>query len=338
MITLDTDLYLIYSLFNVSPKKVSDQYFGMSIEQIMEAEAASGNAAAARFDKEILSDPIKLLKAFKLDDIGNKFAILNSMNEHDLKELLPLLDAKDLQAGLSFFTKDKLLNLVEALPKEQLVNMTLQMFSPEQLMELMPERQLNKFLSSTDLDPSMIQKHLKDIPPAVLAQMIESVTGKLTNGAQNQGMESQAGSSDQGGAGSQAGTSSIQFGIDGQPKGLEQQGLIAQLNALPADKFQEALLNMPPKSKRNFILMMTKEDPNLLKIFDASAYTNIIARKEKSEMVKASSAISADQLVKMIGQLPKDLMAAVATQIDPEKFANVLIKSFKDILGQIIAA
>ena len=332
MITLNTDLYLIYSLFNINPKKVADDYQGMSLEEIMEAEAAQGNTAAQRFDKEILSDPIKLLKIFKLDDIGNKFAILNSLNERDLKELLPLLKKEDLQSGLNFFTKDKLLDMFGQLPKEQLVNLTFQMFSPEKLMDLMPEKELNKFLSSTDLDPSMVQKHLKDIPPAVLAQMIESVTGKLSSGSQENSSQSSA---TDGGLSTSA---PIEFGMDGQPTNLNQQGLIAQLNALSADKFQEALVNILPRSKRNFILAMTKEDPNLFKLFSATAYTNIIARKDKDDLVKASNVIGPEQLVKMIGQLPKDLMAVVATQIDPEKFANVLIKDFKDVLSKIVAA
>jgi len=325
MITLNTDLYLIYSLFNISPKKVADEYSGMSIDQIMEAEAASGNQAAARFDKEILSDPIKLMKIFKLDDIGNKFAILNSLSEHDLKEILPLLNKKDLQLGLNFFTKDKLLALVEAMPKEELVKMVFQMFSPEQVMALMPDRQLNKFLSSTELDPTMIQKHLKDIPPAVLAQMIESVTGKSIIDIGNRGEDGQV-------------ESNIHVGVDGQIRGLNQNKLIAQLNELPADKFKESLLNMPPQSKRNFILSMTKEDPKLFRLFDADAYANIMARKEKDDLIKASVVISPEQLVKMISQLPKDLMAVVATQIDPEKFANLLIKDYQDILSQIVAA
>lgn len=321
MITLNTDMYLICNMFNVSYKKITDDYSGMSIEQIMETEAAKGNTAAARFDKDILSDPVKLLKLFKLDDLGNKYAILGSLNERDLKELLPMLDKDDLQTGLNYFTKDKLLKLTEELPKDQLVNMVFQMFSQEQVMDLMPEAQLNKFLQSTDLDPSMIKKHLKDIPPEIMAQMIESVTGNLVGVSANQGAQSGSDA----GAGSQSG-------------GFNQLELIRQLNALPDDKFQEALINMPPKSKRAFILKMAKEDPKLYQIFDASAYTNMIATKDKPDIVKASSAISADQLVKMIGQLPKDLMAAVATQIDPEKFSNILIRDYKDVLKQIVAA
>ena len=51
-------------MFNISRKKLSDVYAGMSIEEIMKAEAQQGNTAAAKFDSAVLNDPIKLIKLF----------------------------------------------------------------------------------------------------------------------------------------------------------------------------------------------------------------------------------------------------------------------------------
>ena len=39
MIKLDVNTYLLFNLFNISPKKLSNEYSGMSIEDIMQAEA-----------------------------------------------------------------------------------------------------------------------------------------------------------------------------------------------------------------------------------------------------------------------------------------------------------
>lgn len=309
-ITLETDKYLLYSLFNISPRKISNEYSGKSIEEIMEAEAAQGNAAAANFDREILNNPIKLMQMFKLDDVGNKYAILSNMSEKDLKDLLPLLDPSDMVAGLNFFTKDKLLELVKSLPPEQLVKFVLEMFSPEELMQLMPEEQLNKFLQSTKMDKGMELKFLQSMNPQILAQMLESVTGQPVN---------------MGGA-----------GMDGSSGGGK--ALLAQIAALPDDKFQEALINIPPQNKRNFILQMTKQDPKLMQLFEPDAYTNIISqRRDKQDMIRSASVIEPEQLIKMLNKLPQDLAAVVMTQIDPKVFADILIKSFKDILSQVIA-
>ena len=44
-----------------------------------------------------------------------------------------------------------------------------------------------------------------------------------------------------------------------------------------------------------------------------------------------------DDIMDMIVELPEDLMAVTATQLDPEKFAKMLCTDFADILGQISA-
>lgn len=312
-IKIEANMYLLCRMFNISHKKIANEYSGMTIEEIMKAEAKQGNAAAAKFDKEILTNPIKLIELFELKDPNNKFAILSNMNEQDLEDLLPLLVQADLIAGLNFFTKDRLLDMAEDLPKEQLVNFTLQMFSPEQLMQYMPEEQLNKILTSTDMDKGLELKYLRTIKPEILAQMLETTTGQPV-----------AGSGD--------------VGLDGQAN-LDRQALLTQITELPDDKFQEAMLSMPKQSKREFVLQLTKENPKLYLAVDAGAYTSIIRdRKEKDDIVKSAKVIEPKELVKMIAQLPKDLTAVVLTQIDTKKFADVLLAKFKDVLSQVIAA
>lgn len=313
-IAIDVNMYLLCSLFNISAKKIATDYQGKSIEEIMEAEAAQGNADAAKFDKAILNDPVKLIELFQLKDPANKFAILRNMNEQDLEDLLPLLQKEDLVVGLNYFTKDKLLAMAEDLPKEQLVNMAFEMFSQEQLLQFMPESQLDKAFKSTDMDKGLEIKYLQTLKPEILAQMLEAVTGQPAIGNGN-------------------------IGLDGAQKGLDGSALASQIVALPDDKFQEAMLNIPTQNKRLFMLKLAKDDPKIFQMFDSEAYINIInQRKEKQDIVKSAKVIEPEQLIKMIQQLPQDLTAAVATQIDTKKFADVLISNFKDILRQIVAA
>lgn len=300
MITLDTDLYSIYKLFNISAKRLSE-YGDKSLEEIMEAEAASGNTAAANFSKEVLNNPTELIKLFKLTSPENKFAILHNLSEHDLKELLPLLEKEDLVFGLNFFTKDKLLKLMNEIPKEELIKVVFQMFSPEQVMQMMPDKEMDKFLQSSDLDKNLVLKNLKSLPPEMLAQMIEQTTGKPV-------------------------------------KSMEQSDLIKEISELSPEKYKDAIITIPRGKKRQFILQMTKEKPELYLLFSSEAYTNMISTKEKPDIVKSSNAISPEQLVKMVAQLPKDLLSVVMTQIDTDKFAGMLIKQYKDILNQLVAA
>jgi len=300
-------------MFNISRKKLSGEYSGMSVEEIMKTEAAQGNTAAAKFDTSILNDPIKLIKLFKLNDVDNKYAILSNMSEQDLEELLPLLGQEELMMGLNFLSKDKLLELMEKLPPEQLVNLTFQMFSPEQIMCYMPEEQLNKFLQSSEIDRGMFEKYLPTLKPEIMAQMLEATTGMPVGGRESAGM-------------------------DGKPI-LDAQSLLNQLLALPDDKFQEAMINIPPVNKQDYILRMAKDNPKLFELFDPSAYTKIIGqRKDKPDIIKSFTVVDPMQIVKMLKKLPKDLTAVVMTQIDPKMFANVLIDNFKNILREIVAA
>lgn len=313
-IAIDANIYLLCSLFNINTRKLSGEYSGKTIEEIMEAEAAQGNVAAENFDKTILHDPIKLIELIQLNDPNNKFAILSNMNESDLDELLPLLQQEDLVAGLNFFSKEKLLKLMGQLPMEQLVNYTFQMFSPEQLMTFMPEQEIDKVLQSTEMmDLKGLQlKTLATMKPEILAQMIEAATGEQAAGVG-------------------------EVGMDGKPT-FDKVAMMTQMASLPDDQYQDALLSMPKQAKQAFILKMGKENPKIFEFFDPEAYTKIIGgKKEKQDMIKAAKVIEPEQLVKMLEELPKDLTAVVLTQIDPKKFADVLLSKFKDIIGELIA-
>ncbi|MDD3437607.1 MAG: hypothetical protein PHC64_10690 [Candidatus Gastranaerophilales bacterium] len=311
-ITLDVDMYLLCSMFNISAKKITDEYAGMTIEEIMETEAEQGNTAAAKFDKDVLNDPIKLIELFELKNVGNKFAILNNMNEKDLEELIPLLSEEDLIEGLNYFSKDKLLSLMQNLPIEQLLKLTFEMFSPEHLMYLMPENQVDKILTSTDMDKGLELKYLQTLKPEILAQMYQAATGQPAPGME-------------------------EVGLDGKPN-LDGTQLLAMIAELPADKFQDAMLGIPTQNKKEFVVKLAQENPKLYQAIDPKAYTDIIGqRKEKQDIIRYANVIEKEQLVEMIEELPKDLTAAVLTQIDPKLFAQVLIANFKNILSQIVA-
>lgn len=311
-IAINVDKILLCNMFNISAQKLSTQYYGMSIDEIMKAEAASGNTAAASFDSTILNNPVKLMELFELRDPGNKFQILNNMSEHDIAELLPLLSQEDLIQGLQYFTKDKLLKLVEGLPKEQLVKFVFDMFSPAQVMAMMPEDQLNKVLMSPNMDKNLELKFLQTLKPEIMAQIIEAVTGQPAAGAQN-------------------------VGLDGKPH-FDVKSLLEQLQNLPDNKFREAMTSIPTTNKQEFIYRMAQSDPKIYQLFDASAYTDIInQKKDKQDIIRSAPVIDNEQLVKMNQQLPKDLIAMVLTQIDTMVFAKQLISNFKSILTQIIA-
>lgn len=177
MIIIDTDLTTLMQKLNITQAQML-QYGTMSVEEIVEAEAERGNSKAVDYAAELFTNVEKLVKIFKLSDPNNKLEILSEMTAQQLYLFLPVMEETDLSEGLKYFTQDKLLAMLEKIPPEQIVNTVFEMFSKEEVIQYLPEEQLNKFLTSTDIEKNKVLEHMKSIPPEYIAQMIENVTGE----------------------------------------------------------------------------------------------------------------------------------------------------------------
>ena len=299
-IAIDTNIAYLQSKLNLSAEKL-ELYQGKSIEEVIEAETAAGNPLAVQLASELLTDVNLLIEIFKLADPNNKFIILMNMDEQQLREFLPLMEHNDLVQGLMYFTQDKLLEMLEEIPPEQLVETVLQLFSQEEVISLVPEEQLDKILTYHDLDKNKVLQHLKSVPPEYIAQMLESVTGE-------------------------------------EVENQNQLAMIKQVGNLNPLEYKEALTSLQPTQKQQLTLSLAKENPELYQLIDARAYTNMIdIHKQKPEIVKAMTVIEDEELINMIGQLPNDLMSIVITQLDTEVFADHLMKKNPEIIADIIA-
>lgn len=298
-LSIDTNLTYLQTKLGLTAEKVQ-QYQGMSTEEIIKAEAASGNQLAIELAQEIMTNVDLLIEIFQLADPNNKYMILMNLSEKELKEFLPLMEEDDLLQGLMYFTEDKILKMLEDIPAEQLVNTVLQMFSQRQIIELMPEEQLDKLLESRDIDKNKMLQHLKSIPPEYLAQMIESVTGE-------------------------------------ECKGKDNLDMVKQIGGFNPLQYKDALTSLEPTQKRQLTLGLVKEDPKLMQLFDPSAYTNILhQQKQKPEIVKAMAVVEKDEIVKMVGELPNDLMSIVITQMDTQSFAKDLMEKNPELIAELI--
>lgn len=151
MIIIDTDLTTLMQKLNITQAQML-QYGTMSVEEIVEAEAERGNSKAVDYAAELFTNVEKLVKIFKLSDPNNKLEILSEMTAQQLYLFLPVMEETDLSEGLKYFTQDKLLAMLEKIPPEQIVNTVFEMFSKEEVIQYLPEEQLNKFLTSTDIE------------------------------------------------------------------------------------------------------------------------------------------------------------------------------------------
>ncbi len=299
-LVIDSNLEYLQAALNISAVKMQEDYANMSVDEIIEAEAAQGNQQAIKLAQELLSNVNLVMELFDLADNNNKYMILRELTAYQLQKFLPEMEEKDLLQGLYFFTDDKLMKMLEELPPEQLVNTVFEMFSQEEIVQLMPDEQLNKFLTSTDIDKNKILKHMQSIPEEYVAQVLEQITGEPVKSMNSIDL-------------------SKQFG---------------QLNPL---EFQDGLKAFQPTQKQQLVLSLAKEHNEWFQLFDAHAYTKIINReKQKPEVIKAMSVIEPEHIQKMIEELPNDLLSIVITQIDTEKFAEILMNEFPEVIANII--
>ena len=300
MIVIDSDLTTLMLKLNISQAQML-QYGNMSVEDIVEAEAEKGNTQAVEYAAELFTNVEKLVKIFKLSDPNNKLEILNEMTAQQLYLFLPEMDETDLSEGLKYFTQDKLLAMLEEIPPEQLVNTVFELFSKEEIIQHMPEDELNQFLTSTDIEKNKVLEHMKEIPPEYIAQMIENVTGE-------------------------------------EVKDMDQKKMLDQVEEFNPLDFKNALISLQPVAKQQLTLGLAKEHTELFQLFDPRAYTNMInTYKQQPELVKAMSVIEEEEKIKMLKELPNDLLAIVITQIDAEDFADILINKCPEILAEIVA-
>ena len=299
-IAIDTTLEYLRVKLGLNAAEIQ-KYENKSIKEILDAEAAQGNQAAIQLAADMFTNPTRLIELFQLADPNNKLIIMKLMTSQQLEKLLPMLEQDDLVQGLRYFTTDTLMKLLEKLPKEELVKTVFQLFSERQIIELMPEKQLDKLLTGVDMDKGLVLKNLKSIPEIYLRQMIESITGA----------EAQGNSED----------------------------LISQISHFGDLDYKNALRNLDVDAKRKLTLLITSSDNKYYNNFDADAYTHIISReREKEEIVKAMGVIRPEYLQKMLTHLPQDLLCIVTTQIDTEKFAHALIYKFPELLAKLIAS
>ena len=268
MIRLDIDLSYLTKNFEIGTQRLN-QYGSKSIDEIMEAEAAQGNTKAAEYQQEVTNDPKELIKLFKLSNARNRYAILSQMNSSDLEYLINFLDPSDLQMGLMFFTKEKILNLIYDLPKNKICSIVFQAFSIEQFLKIIPEKELNKFFDSDKLDKNKILDFVETLPPEKLNKMVEKYMfqeeGKLQ-----------------------------------ENNNWSQEHVVKWLDQLQPEKFKKALQCFEREEKQALILNLTKEDNNLLTEFSKNALTFPLRQLDKVDIVKNMDKLEPQDLIKMV--------------------------------------
>ena len=294
-LVIDANMIHFAERMNISSSRMIRDYGLSTVDEIIEAEAERGNNTAVEYARTYYHSPTKLIKIFKLTDVENKFVLIKKMDNSTRQKLLPLLDREDLVMGLYFFTQDKLLEMLMGVNIEELVKVALDAFSLEEIMLMVPEEDLAKFMQHDKLDRNLVMEQIKNLPPEVFQKFIEGVTGMPYDEA-------------------------------------NAQNFLGGLDNLPDDKFKKFMSQIDPDIQRQLAFQLAKQEPETLTLFENSTYVNMLNTLMKPDMIKPMILLNKETLVEMITELPEELMSIVGAQIDPKEFAKFLQKGHMDLI------
>ncbi len=296
MIQLNLDLNYLTQYFEITTQRLNE-YASKSIQEVMELEEQQGNSAAALISSA-MQNPQKLAKLLQLMDPKNRFLIIRNLSENDLEKLIPYLEQDDLLWGMRYFRVDKIIEMLNQLPTEELLSVVLQNFTLKDIFSLMPTQEMNKFLENDEVERKDVMKYFESIDPSELERILVE-----------------------------------QFGVQMQEKNQQEQ--LQFLDAMKDDDFTKMLQRMKRKDKIDLMVGLCKEKPKLMEEINPEDITRPMRTMEKHDILKSMEVLDPEFLIPMVEELPPDLLQVVATQIDPLVFAQVLIDEFPDVLTKI---
>lgn len=298
-IALNTDQYHLKTALNLSTSRWQG-YADKSIDEIIEAEAESGNTLAKDYGRKLFGNADELINTFKLTEPSNKYNIINKLSSEQREKVLQMLDVEDMVIGLNFFTQDKLQEMLHYASIGENLNVALESFSLAQIIKMMPEEELEAFFMSDDLKKEVITAQLRNLEPDMLIQMAEGITGQAVD-----------------------------------TKDISK--VLSQLTSLPDKQFKETMATLDPEVQQSIILQMANEDMSVMLNFSPDSYIDMVSSQQKPDMVKSMVALNPESLQIMTRELPDDLFSIVAAQIDTKQLAEFLINKCPQVLEQFVS-
>ncbi len=295
MIGLELDLGYLTSYYNIGTNAL-EQYQNKSLVEIMEIEAENGNTKAAEFMLNITSDPTELSNLLQLMNPQNRFLILSNMNQDDLMEVMQYLEPEELILGLSVFTQEALVNLMMLLEPESLATVVLNQMDTEKFVSIIPEKYLDEFIDSNEIDRDMFMEALQDVDEYELQKMMENITGESCYD--------------------------------------DKETILGNMSSFSDDKFLNSMHLFESDGKQQLIVSLISNKPELFEEFSPEAMTHPFKTMQKEDVLKSLTVLETKDMLPMVENLPQEIMALVATQINPEMFSKLLCKNFSDIIAE----
>ena len=199
---------------------------------------------------------------------------------------------------MQFFTKDKLLTLLQDIKPEEMVKLMLNTFDLEEIMIMMPEEELQNFFANKEVRKEDVAKVMKSLPPELMLQLMESLTGQPSF---------QVNSTD----------------------------IINQITSLGDQDYEAIMASIDPNILRQIIFTMSEQDPQYLELFDNEVYTEMLKGLMKPDIIKPMIVLEKETLMEMMMEMDESYLSIVMVQVDTQMFAEYLMKDCQSLLEKI---
>ena len=297
--SLNSNVNLLTKYWELNTSRINQSAYASIDATTDKTIDATGNATATnpmQIDPNLALDINEVYNA--LADPGSRANIIMLMSRPDILNLLFTLDKDKLILGLNFFSLPKLQELFTALPKELLIEALLMFMSQETLLSMMPQKELMRILGSGKINESMLIKSLDSLPTHILMQMLEAIFGESL----------------------------------GQMKHAD---VMKKMFHLKKRQLLEGMLTLPSQTLMQIVLGFTKKDPALLTEMSKDAISRPIMKFQKAQLIQCFSVLDNSDIIKLLGGLPKNLLAQVACMIDPGTLSEVLANNFPDLAAML---
>ncbi len=299
MIELNLDLSYLSRYYELSTQRIN-KYSEEDPDRLITLETMVGAVTLDRDElRALLLHPNKVARILQLAKPKNRYMILKHLNEDDLAKLLPYLSSEQLSWGLQYFTSEKLEMLINKLPTEQVATLVFQHFGIMDVLNLMHEDKMDNFLKNEKLERKDIMKYFEQMDTDQFRQIMMK-----------------------------------QFGASMEKKGKED--YLNILNMMDPDKFTEFLTKFERKDKMQLIAGVISINPEYVLLLENEDLSRPFMLMDKDKILKTMPVLDPEFLVPMIEELPAELMQVVATQIEPDIFAELIVQEFPDLLMEML--
>lgn len=297
--SLNSNVNLLTKYWELNTSRINQSAYASIDATTGKTVDGTSNATATnpmQIDPSLALDINEVYNA--LVDPGSRANIIMLMSRPDILNLLFTLDKSKLILGLNFFSLPKLQELFTALPKELLIEALLMFMSQETLLSMMPQKELMRILGSGKINESMLVKSLASLPTHILMQMLEAIFGESLGK-------------------------------------MNHADVMKKMSHLKKRQLLEGIMTLPSQMLMQIVLGFTKKDPSLLTEMSKDAISRPIMKFQKAQLIQCFSVLDNSEIIKLLGGLPKNLLAQVACMIDPGTLSEVIANNFPDLAAML---